>query len=292
MGGPNTLLIAAFLSPSPLFNLIFMLISFWLKTCLTSRSARAWTSTFLQGGVTSRDLAVAHSVERRQLQIALHPFCLFFMFSLGKRDRVGPVIISKPPLLSFANKFPPWLLTSKCHTEFPLLCVTLICTGRHNFCSVVAQCGVESLHQGKVSLKGEYWIIHLMLRTQVTSFIVDIFTHYWHDNFSGTIPLISVSVSVCILKSSWTAVVEPHKMIYAGQFTIFIKNADFNQETTTFPGTDCSDGSGVIKIERPRTEEPLPATTLTLCYLSKWKKWPHCSFDKYTSSKINLTSLW
>lgn len=42
----------------------------------------------------------------------------------------------------------------------------------------------------------------------------------------------------------------------------------FYQETTMYPGTDCSDDSGVRKIEWPRPEEPLLATTLMLCYLS------------------------
>lgn len=113
--GENTLL---FSPPSfcfPASNLIFMLISSWLKTCLTSRSAYAWASTFLQGGVTSGGLAVAYSVEKQQLKKGvLVPLCMFLR-QTWKQQKIVLVLWWFDIFLVFCNeckKFPrgPWPL--------------------------------------------------------------------------------------------------------------------------------------------------------------------------------------
>lgn len=125
-----------------------MLISSWLRTCLTSRSAYAWASTFLQGGVTSRGLAVAYSVEKQQLKkVFLFSFACF----CAKHENSTRSCSSCDDLTSswsFATnvKISTRPLTSKCHTQFPFLCYVAfvyytICTGRYTFCSTVAQCG-------------------------------------------------------------------------------------------------------------------------------------------------------
>lgn len=196
------------------------------------------------------------------------------------------MIISKSSLLSFAIKFPPWPLTSKCQTEFPLLCVPfIVCTGRHNFCSAVAHCG-ESLHKWE-SVTERRILNHTVYADNVGD--RKFYCHYFNILLTWQCFFLEQLHQSQFSFASWSHP-ELQWRNLANWFILvnlqyFSKMLRFNQRPTKFPSPDCSDGSAVIKIDRPHPEEPLPVTTLMLCYLSKWNKRLDRSFDKYTSSK-------